>query len=441
MPHPIITEAIPVSNEAQIDQVIMQKAKELNIEAASALNLNAVDSQIHLLKQTFPGVFTFYSVKSNNHPALLRRVKENGLGFECSSMLEADMVLKAGASPADILMGNVTLSQRCTADSLAAGIRLFTVDSEPHIRRIVAAAGADAKSVKLLLRVKGGVLEPVQVKSGANEVEARRYIRLCKSLGANLAGLSFNVDTAPPSAEAYTEEFALCGRLAEYAGKQGFEISYLNFGGGFVSDKAALHYRDTWAKQGKPSIPSFAERAAAINKGIKSALPSFPCKSVRVVAAIGEFISADALVVGIRVFGRRFLFDEEKTMPPCVSEKELLAKGARISDVIYIVGDGLFGFFYSVYIDRNTPHTRFARADGAPIPFDHAKAAHDQKCPRSNIFGPTCASCDHLIADLHMPILEIGDWIFVDAYGAYSNVLASDFNGIQIMPIYPVNIK
>ncbi len=47
----------------------------------------------------------------------------------------------------------------------------------------------------------------------------------------------------------------------------------------------------------------------------------------------------------------------------------------------------------------------------------------------SRIWGPTCDDVDRVTAQCRLPALEEGDWLVFENTGAYSLVLASDFNG------------
>uniref|UniRef100_A0A8C6SZJ6 ornithine decarboxylase n=1 Tax=Neogobius melanostomus TaxID=47308 RepID=A0A8C6SZJ6_9GOBI len=56
---------------------------------------------------------------------------------------------------------------------------------------------------------------------------------------------------------------------------------------------------------------------------------------------------------------------------------------------------------------------------------------------QSVIWGPTCASADRIM-DVWMPELNIGDWILVDNFGAYTIPMSTDFNGFEKPTIYLV---
>lgn len=54
----------------------------------------------------------------------------------------------------------------------------------------------------------------------------------------------------------------------------------------------------------------------------------------------------------------------------------------------------------------------------------------------SIIWGPTCDSLDILEQNVMMPRLEVGQWLFYENMGAYTQVAASNFNGFPKTKAY-----
>ena len=49
----------------------------------------------------------------------------------------------------------------------------------------------------------------------------------------------------------------------------------------------------------------------------------------------------------------------------------------------------------------------------------------------SKIFGPTCDSIDVVAEKVMLPELHIGDWLYVENFGAYTCAAGSEFNGME----------
>jgi ornithine decarboxylase len=48
---------------------------------------------------------------------------------------------------------------------------------------------------------------------------------------------------------------------------------------------------------------------------------------------------------------------------------------------------------------------------------------------RTTIFGPTCDSLDCILKKKQYPALEVGEWLFVPDFGAYTVAAGAPFNG------------
>ena len=52
------------------------------------------------------------------------------------------------------------------------------------------------------------------------------------------------------------------------------------------------------------------------------------------------------------------------------------------------------------------------------------------------VFGPTCDSIDKVLTSVHLPKLEIGDWVVAKNMGAYTMSATSNFNGQGVFDLY-----
>jgi ornithine decarboxylase len=52
---------------------------------------------------------------------------------------------------------------------------------------------------------------------------------------------------------------------------------------------------------------------------------------------------------------------------------------------------------------------------------------------KSTFYGPTCDSMDILVEDYYFPELFLGDCVFLENYGAYTSVSATEFNGYRVV--------
>lgn len=115
----------------------------------------------------------------------------------------------------------------------------------------------------------------------------------------------------------------------------------------------------------------------------------------------------------------------------CEPGRALVATGQSVivqvilvKDDLVFLNDGIYGSFQEIQISRHlvTYPSRVFRKNGHPSstlrPF--------------SISGPTCDTLDILPGPLDLPEdIAVGDWIEFGSIGAYSNAMATRFNGFE----------
>jgi len=86
--------------------------------------------------------------------------------------------------------------------------------------------------------------------------------------------------------------------------------------------------------------------------------------------------------------------------------------------IVYYLNDGVYGSFNCIYFDHNVPTI---------LPFNE----RDGGQYKSTIFGPTCDSIDLICENAMLPDLAIGEWVYVEDFGAYTAAASSAFNGFK----------
>jgi ornithine decarboxylase len=85
--------------------------------------------------------------------------------------------------------------------------------------------------------------------------------------------------------------------------------------------------------------------------------------------------------------------------------------------IIYYLNDGVYGSFNCIYYDHNNPIIQ---------PFNER---NEKVLYKSKIFGPTCDSMDLIAKEIMLPELVVGEWVYVENFGAYTTAASSSFNG------------
>lgn len=434
---PIYTDVAVVPDKHGVLTHMIARANETHRESCAVLNLSEAEGAVSTWKAALPAVMPFYPVAANDHPCLLETFSRSGCGFAVGSPKHAEDAIAAGAKPADILVVNKALSEHKLKRMFTLGVTSFCFDCECGLQNILACTPSGVVP-RLLITIKTDktydVVNPYFQKNGATVVEARRLIRLCKKLGCNLVGFRFHSFSAYLTTEPYRAGLAAVAELAGYAASFGLKTTVVDIGGGMITPATAIHFSGLMAAKGVSKLPTIEECAETVMEGV-AAVKVHAAPDLVLIAEPGNFLASDAQVVGVRVFTRRLALANVPEDSLAATEAQALEEGATISEAKYIVGDGIFGFYSPVPVRGATPHITVYDSHGSPITPRNGESA-----VKSTIFGPTCADCDMVMPGTQIPLLDMGDWIITDGLGTYSNVFASEFNGIPLTPLYPVRI-
>ena len=162
----------------------------------------------------------------------------------------------------------------------------------------------------------------------------------------------------------------------------------LDFGGGFPGndDKAV----------------KFEEIAESINKGITDFFPNAEEEGMEFIAEPGRFLAQRTHTLVMNVIGKKIVNaekEEDKT-------------------IVYYLNDGVYGSFNCIFFDHEHP---------VILPFNE----RDGKQYKSLLWGPTCDSIDMISENVMLPELAIGEWVYVENFGAYTVAASSSFNGFR----------
>ena len=336
-----------------------------------------------------------FSVKSCQNVHILRLLAQNGSGFDVVSGGELQRALLAGADPAKIVYAGVGKTEGEIRDALAAGIRVFNVESESELQTTIDIAAAVGQRPTLALRVNPDV-DPhthVYTTTGKKEtkfgVDIERAADVFRKFGhsphVRLSGIHLHIGSPVNEVAPYRDSVGRAMELIDELRGDGFEIDTLDVGGGF-----GAHYRGSEA-------PPATDYAAAITPLVRG-------RGLRTILEPGRSIAANAGLLLTRVLhvkesgARRFVIVD-----------------ASMTDLIRPALYGAYHFVWPVAAGANVPQSR-----GPDQPY-----AGLVKC---DIVGPVCESGDFLAKDRMLPPVRRGDLLAVFTTGAYGIVMASQYN-------------
>src|SRR5690606_23012119 len=141
------------------------------------LDLEVVRENYASFVAAMPDTRIFYAVKANPAPEILRLLAELGSNFDCASVAEIEMAIRAGAAGNRISYGNTIKKERDIARAFELGVRLFAVDSCEEVEK-VARAAPGARVFCRVLTDGAGAEWPLSRKFGCTIDMAVEVLRL-----------------------------------------------------------------------------------------------------------------------------------------------------------------------------------------------------------------------------------------------------------------------
>jgi ornithine decarboxylase len=344
-------------------------------------DLDTVHARYAAFTAALPGVSTFYAMKCNPSPEILRTLAAEGAGFEVASIAELRMLQAHGVDPATVLHSNPVKPAGQIAAAAKAGLWRFAFDSPGELAKISEAAPGSAVYVRLRVDDSTSIF-PLSHKFGADVEDAYDLMLLAQRMGLRPYGVTFHVGSQCESTGAWRSAIRAAGELMERLLADGIELEMLDLGGGFPARYVAA----------EPSIEQ-------IGQVVASELAALPYRPALIAAEPGRFLVAESSVMAATIIGRAMRGDENWLF---------LEVGA----------------YHGLLEPTQTP-------GGWDYPMWSSRPS-DEQAPRLRftLTGPTCDSSDTIAYGVELPAtLAVGDVLYFGSAGAYTLAYATSFNG------------
>jgi ornithine decarboxylase len=332
-----------------------------------------------------PDVQPFYAMKCNPNPIVLEVLASLGANFDCASENEIKLAIEVTNDPERIIFANPCKMSSQIRYARANDVNLMTFDCEEELYKIKL-YHPYAKIVLRLAVDESCSSCKFNSKFGCKLDQIKELLIIAKTLKLDIVGFSFHVGSGCRSAEKFYQALATCKRAQDIAAELGIETKLIDIGGGF------------------PGVDggnvAFADIANEINRGISDFFGDEE-KRPRFIAEPGRYFVQASHTLVLNVIGKKTILNEN-------AEKL----------IVYYLNDGVYGSFNCIYFDHHQPII---------MPFNE----RDGKLHLSRIFGPTCDSIDLISDNVLLPELAIGEWMYVEGFGAYTIAASSSFNGFK----------
>ena len=356
------------------------------------VDLDVVRDNFQSFCKALPDSSIFYAVKANPAPEILRLLAGLGSSFDCASVAEIEMAMKAGASAQRVSYGNTIKKERDIARAHALGVSLFAVDSHEEVEKVSRAAPGARVFCRVLTDGEGAEW-PLSRKFGCVPQMAVDVLVYAHQLGLTSHGVSFHVGSQMTRLDAWDAALGDAKRVFDKLAQQGIHLKMVNMGGGFPT----RYLKDI------PSAQAYGQAIyGSMRKHFGNQLPETIIEPGRGMVGNAGAIKAEVVLVSRKS-------DED--------------------DVRWVFLDiGKFGGLAET-MDEAIRYSIVTPRDGDAT----------EPCV---LAGPTCDSADVLYEKTPYPMpvsLTIGDEVLIEGTGAYTTTYSSvAFNGFEPLRSYVI---
>ena len=344
-------------------------------------------------KRHLPKVQAYYAVKANPAPEIVRTLYRAGASFDVASLPEFMLVYEnvrrlSARARQDFVWDKVVYANPIKPEETLRALDryrpLVTYDNRAELAKIKAHAPHAGVALRLRVPNTGSMVE-LSSKFGCDPGEAAELVDEAFRIGLVVEGLSFHVGSQCTNFDNFVQALNMAAAVRNEALTRGHDLKILDIGGGFPV---------AYDRHVKP----ISVLARKINAEVARLFPP----DIEILAEPGRYLVATAATSVARVIGKA-------------------------------VRDGK----PSYYIDDSVYHTY------SGIIFDHCqysvKAFRRGRTEISAVFGQTCDGLDTISRSESLPALEIGDLVYSENIGAYSNASSTWFNGFPPAKVVHVN--
>lgn len=380
----MIEKKVPFTSE-QIKKIISEYPTPFHIYDEKGIRDNA-----RKLVKSFswaPRFKEFFAVKACPNPYLMKMLKEEGFGADCSSMAELVLAERAGITGEDIMFtsNDTPAAEFKKAVELGAIINL---DDISHIEYL-------EKNVKLpeliCFRYNPGPLRagnaiignPEESKYGFTRDQLVEGYRTVKAKGVKRFGLHTMIASNELDNNYFVETARMLFELViEINEKVGIEFEFINLGGGF-----GIPYRPGQ----KPVDMEF------VSMGIKGLYDSMikgkGLRSLNIFMESGRMITGPFGFLVSTVLHKKDIYKNYVGLDACMAN---------------LMRPALYGAYHHITVMGKENHQN-----------DH----------KYDVTGSLCENNDKFAIDRMLPKIDIGDIIVIHDTGAHGHAMGFNYNG------------
>ena len=375
---------IPFTLE-QIEQIIKSYPTPFHIYDEQGIRDNA-----RRLTKAFswaPEFQEYYAVKAAPNPYLLKILKEEGFGGDCSSLAELILCEKAGITGENIMFtsNETPIEEYVKAKELGA---IFNLDDITHIEFIDSQIGLP-KTISFRYNpgpLRGGneiIGTPEEAKYGLTRDQLFEAYRIMKEKGATKFGIHTMIVSNELNREYLVETAKMMFDLIVDLNKElGIRFDFVNFGGGI-----GIPYRE---EQEPVDLEALGAEIKAQYDAIIVANGLDPLK---ICLECGRMVTGPYGYLVTKAIHKKDTY------------KHYIGVDASMAN---LMRPGMYGAYH---------HITVMGKEDAP-----ADKVYD-------VVGSLCENCDKFAVNRELPAIENGDILVIHDAGAHGHAMGFNYNG------------
>jgi len=377
---------VPFVTKEQLDEIVKKYPTPFHLYDEKGIRENA-----RKLKQAFawnPGFKEYFAVKATPNPTILKILKEEGCGTDCSSLTELMMSERMGFAGNDIMFSsNDTPAEEFRkARELDATINL---DDITHIDFLKESAGIPKK---ISCRFNpGGVFElgtdimdnPGDAKYGMTKEQILEAYSRLKELGVETFGMHAFLASNTVSNAYYPALAKILFELAvEIKEKTGVKLSFINLSGGvgipYTPDK-------------EPN--DILAIGAGVHEVYDEVLVPAGMGDVKIFTELGRFMLAPYGHLVVKAIHEKHTYKEYIGVDACA---------------VNLMRPAMYGAYHHITVMGKEQE-----------PCDHMY----------DVTGSLCENNDKFAVDRMLPKIDMGDLLVIHDTGAHGFAMGYNYNG------------
>ena len=375
---------LPLSKE-QLEKIIEKYPTPFHLYDEKAMRENA-----RYFRKAFewnPGFKEYYAIKAAPNPYLMKILREEGFGIDCSSLAELELAAKLGMNGEEIMLtsNDTPADEFIRAKQLGAIINL---DDFSHIEYLEKCAGLPDL---ICFRYNPGSLKegniiighPEEAKYGFTREQLFEGYELARQKGVTRFGLHTMVASNELDPEYFVETAEILFRLVvEIYRELGIKMEFANLGGGI-----GIPYRP-----GEERV-DLEKVSAGIRKHYDEMIVKNGLDPLKIMFESGRMITGPYGILVSRVRHIKQTYKKFVGLDSCMAN---------------LMRPALYGAYHHITIPgkENLPH--------------------DSLC---DVTGSLCENNDKFAIDRYLPVVESGDIVVIHDTGAHGHAMGFNYNG------------